>query len=449
MRRQHRFTPKQKAGIMSHRKISFAFVVFLILLLLVGCTQPTKLPPNQAQRGSTEYNFAAEILYDFFIFPDSLPADTFGFATPQALYQSVNERWTVYFPPDSAQQFLNFLTTQSGGMGVLLDSVANGFVIKQVFPNSPALAAGLMKGDTIDSINGSSLAGVSFDVFLSIAGGNIGDQKTLHIIRASGPVTIVVTLGTYLAPSVFADSLDSTAAYIYLWIFSSQTDMPGGTTEEMDSALVATQWAPYTVLDLRGCPGGDIDQCVGVCGRFIADNTPIIRIHEWLLDTVRQTISLVDTELVSSFRGASLSRRFVLLVDSNTASAAEILTSCLMSDRPDITTMGTRTFGKARGQVLYMTPDTGLVKVTYALLKPVVGQPYDLVGIQPDISVPPDSDAITVAEALIAQNTGATKRLASAFAARTRSDSRINALRKEYGRAGAMPMAIKKMKTRL
>ncbi len=433
---------------MKNRRIPLLIIASLLFLLRVGCSPHSNPQSIQSERNNQEYLYAAEFLYGFFIFPDSLPKDTFGFASPEALYQSVRERWTLYFPPDSAKLYLNSLTTETPGMGILLDSVKNGYEIMNVFPNSPAQAAGLMKGDTIDSINGVSVAGVSYDTLSDVAGGNIGDKKRLHILRAGGPVTITVTLGTFLAPSVFTDSLDSTTAYIYLSIFLSQTDMPGGTTEELDSALAETRWAPYTILDLRGNPGGDLDQCVNVCGRFVPDNTPIIRIHENLLDTIRYTISLVDTELISSFQGAVLSRKFVELVDSNTASAAEILTSCLMSNRPDIKTMGTRTFGKARGQVLSTTPDSALAKVTFALLRPVTGASYDLVGITPDIFVPPDSDAVVVAEALIGQQSaGAAKRLAVVpYASAT---GRIRALRMEYGRAGSMPLAFKKIRIKL
>jgi carboxyl-terminal processing protease len=429
------------------KKITLIFVTFSFLLALAGCSLHTNPQPGQSDRNNPEYLYAAEFLYGFFIFPDSLPKDTFGFASAQALYKSVNERWTLYFPPDSAKLFLNFLTTNTGGMGIQLDSVKNGYEIMNVFANSPAQTAGLMKGDTIDSINGVSVAGVSYDTLSKRAEGNIGDKKRLSILGAGGSVTITVTLGTFLAPSVFTDSLDSTTAYIYLSIFLSQTDLPGGTTEELDSALAQTRWAQHTILDLRGNPGGDLDQCVNVCGRFVPNKTAIIRIHENLQDTVRYTISVVDTVLVSSFQGATLSRSFVELVDSNTASAAEILTSCLMSNRPDIKTVGTKTFGKARGQVLSSTPDSALVKVTYALLKPITGAPYDLVGIVPDISVPPDSDALVVAEALIGQSAGAAKRLAAVPQAIPRG--KINALRKEYGHSGVIPMAFKRVHFRL
>jgi C-terminal peptidase prc len=434
---------------MKNRRISFVIVLSSLQFLLAGCA-PHSNPQTvvTSQRDNQEYLFAQEFLYAFFIFPDSLPKDTFGFATPQALYKAVQEPWTLYFPPDSAKLFLSFLTTQHGGMGILIDSMANGYLIRQVFPNSPAQTAGLLAGDTIVSVNGVLVAGVRYDDFGTIVSGNIGDGKTVHVLRQGGPATISVTLGTYRAPSVFTDSLDSTTAYIYLSIFSSETDMPGGTAEEMDSALFATPWAPYTIHDRRGCPGGDLDQCVDVCGRFVPNRTPLIRIHERLLDTVQWTISLVDTELVSSFSGANVSRKFVLLVDSNSASAAEILTSCLMDNRPDIATMGSRTYGKARGQVINITPDSALVKVTYALLTPVTGASYDLVGIRPGIVVPADSSPVVAAMALIAQNTGATKRLAAGSLSREFAIGRISALLKEYGRAGLAPMAYKKMRAR-
>jgi hypothetical protein len=226
---------------MEYQRNFLLIATVFLLLSFVGCSSPTNQHANQSQRNNEEYVFAAEFLYAFFIFPDSLPKDTFGFSSPQALYQSVKERWTKYFPPDSAKLFLHSLTTESAGMGILLDSVKNGYEIRNVFSNSPAKSAGLMKGDTIDSINGVSVAGMGYHVFSGIAGGNTGDKKTLSILRAGGRVTIIVTLGTYLAPSVFTDSLDPTTAYIYLSIFLSETDMPGGTTEELDSALAETR----------------------------------------------------------------------------------------------------------------------------------------------------------------------------------------------------------------
>jgi carboxyl-terminal processing protease len=370
--------------------------------------------------------------------------------SPQALYRSVNEPWTRYFTPDSARDFLASLTTETAGMGVLLDSVANGFLIKDVFQNSPAQRAGLMKGDTIDSINGRSLAGLSFTEFHAIADGNIGDERTLHILRGPQALAITVALGTYQAPSVMTDSLDSTTAYIYLSIFLEATEMPGGTAEEMDTALAATQWAAYTILDLRDNPGGEIGQCISVCSQFVPKYTPIIKIHERYLDTIDYSVSTVDTVLVTSFQGNALTRKFMVLTNGYSASASEILVSCLKSNRTDIRIVGTTTYGKARGQMISLTPDSGLVKVTYALLTPMYGSPYDLTGIQPDISVPPDSDAMLVAQALIAQSIGTTKRLASASASASASRAsavgRINAMQKEYGHPGVMPMAYKKAK---
>jgi len=425
------------------RNFSLIGSLALSMCLLQGCTSPTTF--RSQERISQEYLFAAEFLYTFFIFPDSLPKDTFGFSSPEALYSSVKERWTLYFPPDSAKMFLNDLTTQTVGMGIMLDSVSKGYLIKQVFSNSPAQRAGLIKGDIIDSINGVSVAGASYDSFTTIAEGNAGDIRKLDLLRNGGEVKITLVLGAYFAPSVFTDSLDSTTAYIYLSFFSSETDLPGGTAEEMDSALAATAWAPYTVLDLEGNPGGDMDQCVGVCGEFVPNGTKIIKIHEQLLDTISWTVSTVDTFLVSSLPDHALQRKFVVLVDSNTASAAEIFTSCIMSNRPDIKTVGTRTFGKARGQVLNITPDSALVKVTFALFTPILGPQYDLVGIVPAITIPSDSSAITVAEALISQSEGTALAKRPAVS-RTIAADRIIALRQEFNHRRTEPLAYKKMR---
>src|SRR5690606_22005743 len=79
------------------------------------------------------------------------------------------------------------------------------------------------------------------------------------------------------------------------------------------------------------------------------------------------------------------------------------LVSTILSNRPDITTIGSTTFGKGRGQALAVTPMMGLAAVTYALLEPINGESYDMVGIDPEVSVPENEDPLEVAMELAVQ----------------------------------------------
>lgn len=93
-------------------------------------------------------------------------------------------------------------------------------------------------------------------------------------------------------------------------------------------------------------------------------------------------------------------KNIALLADSSTASSAEIFIAGIQSVMPEVKLVGARTYGKARGQILLLGPDSALAKVTCMRFTPVTGDPYDMVGIQPDIPVPEGGDAIDIALSL-------------------------------------------------
>ena len=349
------------------RKIISLVAAPLFFLFCLCATNPVSLIPPDVD---PEFKFAANMLYNYFIFRDSLPANPYAYTTPQALYEDVHEPYTYYLPKDSAGPLLQFLSAQAPKGSVSLN----------------AAAAALAKP---------------------------------------------------ISRSVLLDTINATTAYIFISAFLSHTATPGGTWQEFENALAASAWATHTVLDLRGNPGGEIDQCLRVCGEFVPETAPIIASHERAPAGDGFTAVTLDTVFRSSSPHHALNRKFVCLTDSGTASAAEILVACLNSNRSDITTVGQKTYGKARGQVISLTPDSGLVRVTFALFRPVTGSPYDLVGIQPEVSLAKGNDALAAAVELI--GLGAAKRTAASALS---SLSRIEAQRTQYRFDTPFPLAI-------
>ncbi|MFW5812836.1 MAG: S41 family peptidase [Fibrobacterota bacterium] len=344
---------------------------------------------------SSEYQFAWRFLDIYFIFRDSLPEDPYRFESPVQLYESVDEPYTVYRTSEEAEEMLQGLSTTTGGMGIRIDSVSSGYVIEQVFPNTPAREAGLQKGDTIVSVEGRSVDNVSQQQMSALLRGEVGEEKDLGIRRGGSQMEITVTIDTFMAPSVFTDSLGGDIAYIYISSFFSRTAVPGGTAEEFRAALQTTRWANTLIVDVRDNPGGEVSQAVGVISQFLEPNTPIVQSIERVLVSGTDSGTTVDTtwETLEGYSDLS-DREILILTNSNTASAAEILVTSLNTHRPDITTVGFTTFGKARGQAVSLTPDSGLAVVTYALLNPINGEPYDMRGIRPDVAVGAGEDPL-------------------------------------------------------
>ena len=390
------------------QKKMYLYVGIVLLLLLCSCG----LHPYDRDLADRQYQFAAEMLDAYFIFRDRLPEDLYRFSSPEALYESVNERFTFYENHEDAKWRYGFLTTEGYGVGISLDSVGRGYLIKDVFPGSPGDSAGLEPLDTIIAVNGISVKGMTVDEFLSFVRGENGTDVLLRIRRGADYKNITVTRGPYRAPSVYVETIDSTIALITLTSFFQETTLPGGSAEEFSAALDKTTAASATIIDLRHNGGGLVEQCRAIVGELVPNDTPIVRTKIRTIDEEGKSVE-VDSTFLAAGTARAADRTMYILVDSLTASASEILVACLMQ-RPKVTVVGGRTYGKGRGQVFAWGPDSVYAQVTCMTISPAGSDAveYDSVGIDPDVEADV-SKALDVALGLI-DSTGLAKRLLGA-----------------------------------
>jgi len=425
----------------SKTKTCIVLVISVIAFLVISCEDHD---PVGSQYFSEEYKFCWDMLQIYYIFQDELPLSPTAYTDPYDLYWNLSDPYTIYVrPADAADYYKNF-TTETGGIGIWYDTTHSGFVIKDVFPLSPGEQAGLEDNDTIIAIDEETVAGYSFDQFDSLVSDTIGDQHSFTIIRNSTTLTINVTIGSYMAPTVFTDSLDTNIAYILFTSFLDSTSNPEGSAAEMKIALAKTDWAEYTILDLRNNGGGFLKQCHLITSEFIPEGTPFIHIRERDFNYDTQQPEEIDSTWLALTGGTATDRKMYILINKGTASASEILVSGLKEARPStITTVGDVTFGKGRGQVLGPTPLEGIVKITSLLISPLNSPSYDGIGIGPDISVTGTRDALDVALEDIGQEDLLTK---SVVHTKTQSltAKRIATLRKQTKRPRAPEGLIKK-----
>jgi carboxyl-terminal processing protease len=418
------------------KKYIIPIVSLVSALVLSNCVNPSS---SASATDKNEFDFCWYALSALFVYQERLPANPYVYATPLELYQSVNDTYTRYWNPAEATSLLASLTTQSGGIGIFIDSVATGYLVKQVFKNSPGEKAGLLAGDTIQTANGRSVAGVLQDSLSQYLGGNQGDSMSLLVNRNGTLLTIRVILGTYFAPSVVFEALDSSVAYIALRQFSEETLHPLGSTGEFSDALDSTAWAQYTVLDLRGNTGGAVTQCISITSQFVPLNTVIITTKERDADSLHPNGITIDSELDAVAGQKALTRKFEVLVDHYTASASEILVNCLRERRAStVKTIGTLTYGKGSGWGYVDTPKNGLVTITTLLLIPVINPIYNHIGITPDVVVDSTTDALTIALSDIGGG-GLGKRLAI-----SKNVNRINRMLDQLPKQSKIPMCIVK-----
>lgn len=265
-----------------------------------------------------------------------------------------HDRFSEYFSPESLEGFNQEIEGRFSGVGLSVVPVKRGLRAVQVFHGSPADRAGIEPGDTIVSVNGDSIAGLG---------------STEATAKIKGPEGTEVTLGVLDAKSGKVKDLKLTRAEVALPNVSSRVVTVKGRklgyirmlsfSEEVHALLasavkkVEREGAEGIVLDLRGNPGGLLQEAVLSAGVFLPRGEVVV-----------STKSRTQGDSVHETSGGRLSKRpLVLLIDRGTASAAEILTAALADDA-DATVVGTRSYGKGVFQEEKGLSNGGALKLT-------------------------------------------------------------------------------------
>ncbi len=305
------------------------------------------------------------------------------------LAAGAGDPYTTYLPPEDAAPLSEQLSGQYGGIGVTVQQRDGGLVIVQVLPGGPAEAAGVRPEDSLVSINGFPLVGVSTaDAGLRIRG-EVGTTAILMIGRPgeSQPLTIPVVRRQLDAP-VVVYTLDPASRIAQIHV----SGFTGITTRQLDQALqtATTDGAVGLVLDLRDNGGGSVTAAQEMIGRFV-----LAALGPALYETVgRQGESDQTTSLpiLGPPDGVVSTLPLVVLVNGNTASASEIVAASL-ADYGRATVIGSATFGKGSVQRVHTFEDESILKITVAEWLTPGGQRLDGVGVTIGVTVSPGTTA--------------------------------------------------------
>jgi carboxyl-terminal processing protease len=249
---------------------------------------------------------------------------------------SLGDRFSHYLSPREYREFNQ--PPSFTGIGVSVATAHRGLRVARVFDGSPAARAGLREGDVIVEVNARELAGVSADKAIALIKGRPGTEVELGVEQQRKGRTAVsslrLTRATISQPVVASATRKLRGKQ--LGIVELATFTPGAhgeVREGVERELRAH--ARGIVLDLRSNGGGLVEEARLIASIFIDKGT--------IVSTRGRT---QPSETLTATGGAiSPSLPIVVLVDSNTASAAEIVTAALQ-DHHRATVVGTHTFGK-------------------------------------------------------------------------------------------------------
>lgn len=288
---------------------------------------------------------------------------------------AVQDPYTVYMTKEEFDTFMESSQGSFYGIGAQLGVRDNKVTIIAPIEGSPAEKAGLKAGDVILKVDDYEVVDVNTEAVVSRVRGEEGKSVMLTIQRDNGePFEVEIVRAEIKNESVKGEMLDEATAYIQITTFSDE-EVSQKFTDKLNE--LKEQGMKKLVLDLRGNPGGYLDQCVEIASHFIKEG-----------EIVTYTIDKYDQKIVSKSKGGDLlDTPLVVLVDGGSASASEVVTGALR-DHDAATIIGTNTFGKGIVQQLISLPDNeGGLKVTTSKYYTPDGENIHGTGIAPDITV--------------------------------------------------------------
>src|SRR4051812_33650830 len=276
------------------------------------------------------------------------------------------------------------LTTKGefGGLGFVIQMKEGNLTVVKVLPKTPAHRAGIKKDDIIRKIGEESTVNMDLNEAVSKLRGAVDSKVTITVDRKGWekPQAETLTRATISIESVQSKLLDKGVGYVRLKNFQ------GNTTRDLQAALQsmareaeATGGLKGLVLDMRGNPGGLLEQAIQVSDLFVSQGV--------LVATVGHSDQQREEKKAHPDDG-DLAYPVAVLVNAGSASASEIVAGALKNLNRAVI-IGRQSFGKGSVQVLYDFPDDSALKLTIAKYLTPGDISIQEVGITPDIELIP------------------------------------------------------------
>ena len=242
------------------------------------------------------------------------------------------------------------------GLGISIQVVDGDITVFSIFEGSPAYRKGLRRGDVIAKIEGEDTKGWVSDQAVRKLRGPRGTPVSIGIQRSGYDrlIDLQVVRDEIHIPTIRAAfMIDGTTGYLLVSDFGENTD------QELGTALkdLTGKGMRRLVLDLRGNPGGALDQAIRVANRFLPRGDLIVY--------TRGRVSNSDQDYRATQRSDYLDLPMITLVNRTSASASEIVSGALQ-DHDRALIVGETTFGKALVQSVYRVSEGAGVAVTTA-----------------------------------------------------------------------------------
>ncbi|MFP6199368.1 S41 family peptidase [Helicobacter pylori] len=283
---------------------------------------------------------------------------------------------SAYLNEKKFKEFQAQTEGEFGGLGITVGMRDGVLTVIAPLEGTPAYKAGVKSGDNILKINNESTLSMSIDDAINLMRGKPKTPIQITIVRKNEPKPLVFNIirDIIKLPSVYVKKIKETP---YLYVRVSGFDK--NVTKSVLEGLKANPKAKGIVLDLRGNPGGLLNQAVGLSNLFI---------KEGVLVSQKGKNKEENLEYKANGRAPYTNLPIAVLVNGGSASASEIVAGALQ-DHKRAVIIGEKTFGKGSVQMLLPVNKDEAIKITTARYYLPSGRTIQAKGITPDIVIYP------------------------------------------------------------
>ena len=296
----------------------------------------------------------------------------------KGMTEAIGDPHSSFFPEEEAKEFDDSVSGSFEGIGASM-MLENDYpvIAEPPFEDSPAQKAKLKKGDIIVKVDGKEVKGKPLNEVVSNIKGKKGTRVKLDILRGDETFTVEIVRDMIPIETVKAniDKTNKEVGYIKISSFNETT------SDEFNEAInqMRKEGAKRFIIDVRGNPGGVLQNVEKMTSRFLKDGDVIVGFE----DKSKATFEEVADKKFD--KGEKITEPTVILTDENSASASEIMAGALKAHGFDV--IGTTTYGKGTVQTMVPIEGHGEVKLTISKWLTPDGKWIHEKGIEPTIKV--------------------------------------------------------------
>src|SRR5688572_10353181 len=288
-------------------------------------------------------------------FVDTVDQATLYEKAARGLVRELNDPYSVLLSPKELSAFNAQTNGRYAGIGMEIAETQGFVTVQRVFPHTPAEQAGVQEGDRINFIDTVNIRGWTVSQTSDALKGRPGSKVLVKFSRTGVPELIPITFTRALIsiPAVpYAIMLDGKVGYIPLLQFNESA------RDELEASVkkLSREGAKGLIIDLRGNPGGILDQSLSVSNLFLRKGVQILAIRG--RNGENQRFAASDEPVAPTIP-------LIILTDGRSASASEIVAGALQ-DHDRALIMGTTSFGKGLVQSVFPLEGGYALKMTTA-----------------------------------------------------------------------------------